>query len=379
VNTTTRSAVLVLAVTAALLLLPGRASAEPQFSVRKGVGCQACHVNQSGGGMRTQYGSSFSQTDLPTVRLKGALNPNLTDWIQLGADIRGSHKTMLATKTKLATEAGFDEWETETTNSFEMPEGNLYLRVQPVPGYLTLYLDETLSPEGASAREAFVMVHDLPGGLFFKAGRFMLPFGLKIRDDEAFIRQQTGFTYADQDLGVEIGISPGPLFWSVAVSNGSGGGADPNQPKQITTRATLTGPWIQGGMSYSFNDTSTDEFRYHAHITGAHLGVRLGRFVLMGEFDWLHGTTDDRPWDQYAVYTEVDFEAIKGVWLKVKWEGYDPLMSLPENHRDRFVFGISWFPVQYVELRAEYRLNRDIPQRIDGNVDEVILELHAFL
>jgi len=369
-------------VAAALLLLPGRASAEPQFAARKGVGCQVCHVNQTGGGMRTQYGSSFSQTDLPSKRMKGALNPNLTDWIQLGADIRGTWQMSMETHTKLPSEEaedGFIEWDREATNSFEMPEGNLYLRVQPVPGYLTLYLDETVSPEGASAREAFVMVHGLPAGLYFKAGRFMLPFGLKVRDDEAFIRQQTGFTYATQDLGVEIGISPGPFAMSLAVSNGSGGGADPNMPKQITTRATLTGTWLQGGASYSFNDTSTDDFRFHTHVVGGHLALRLGRLVFLGEFDFLTGFTDDRPWSQYAIFTEVDFELLKGIWLKARWEGYDPLISLEENHRDRFVFGLSWFPVQYVELRAEYRLNRDIPQRIDGNVDQVVLEIHGFL
>jgi hypothetical protein len=366
---------LALGLAALLLLLPGTAHAEPQLAVRKGVGCNVCHVNQSGGGMRTEYGTAFSQTDLPTKRLKGALNPNITPWIQLGADVRMSHKTLLPAKTAL----GDDTWETTASNSFEMPEGNLYLRVQPIPGYLSVYLDETVSPEGASAREAFVMIHGLPAGLYFKAGRFMLPFGLKVRDDEAFIRQQTGFTYANQDMGIELGIAPHPFALSIAVTNGSGGGGDPNQPKQVTASAALTGEWIRGAVSYSFNDTSTDEFRFHTHMAGGYVGLRLGRFYLLGEFDWMHGTTDERPWDQWALFAELHFEAIKGVYLRFRFEAFDPLVSLQENERDRFVFGFSWFPVQYVELRGEYRMNRDIPQMIDGNVDEVILEIHAFL
>lgn len=365
---------------ATLLLACSPALAEPQFALRKSAGCEACHVNQSGGGMRAEYGTSFSQTDVPMRRLPGALDPNLGKWITLGADVRAVHKSRLRTKTELpAGDGDVVEWESQASNSFEMPEGNVYVRVEPIHGHLTLYLDETVSPEGASAREAFVMVHGLPAGLWFKAGRFMLPFGLRIRDDEAFIRQQTGFTYANQDLGLEIGVAPYPFSLAVAVSNGSGGGADPNSPKQVTASAALVGPWLRGGLSFSFNDTSTEQFRFHTWVAGGHLGLRLGRLVLLGEFDWLHGLTDTQPWDQWAFFSEADFEALKGLWFKLRFEAFDPLVSLDENERDRFVFGLSWFPVQYLELRAEYRLNRDIPQRIDGNVDEVILEIHGYL
>ena len=61
------------------------------------------------------------------------------------------------------------------------------------------------------------------------------------------------------------------------------------------------------------------------------------------------------------------------------FEGFDPLTSLKNNARDRFVFGMSWFPLPMCEIRAEYRLNRDIPQRIEGNADEIVIELHGFL
>jgi hypothetical protein len=101
--------------------------------------------------------------------------------------------------------------------------------------------------------------------------------------------------------------------------------------------------------------------------------------TLLGEVDWIRGITSPDDYDQLALYTETNYEVLKGLYGRFVFEAFDPLTSLDENERDRFVFGISWFPIQLLEVRAEYRLNRDIPQRVDATADEVIVELHGFL
>ena len=49
----------------AALGLAASASAEPRFALREGLACSACHVNRTGGGMRTPFGVAWAQTHCP--------------------------------------------------------------------------------------------------------------------------------------------------------------------------------------------------------------------------------------------------------------------------------------------------------------------------
>lgn len=371
------SAARVAAALAALVasLSTGAALAEPRFAVREGMPCSHCHVNRTGGGMRTPFGVAWSQTHAPTWRLPGVVEPRVGYTLAFGANVRLNNRTVFPSHTQIADQ----QYDSPASNSFGMTEANIYIRSDLVEEYLTLYVDETIAPEGAANREAFVLLHGLPLDGYVKAGRFLLPHGLRLLDDAAFIRQETGFTYANQDLGIELGISPGPLSLSVAITNGTAGGFDDNLVKQVSTWFEGIWDWGRAGASFAWNDGSGGEFTAHTFTTGIHGGVRAGRLMLLGEFDWIRGVTDGETYDQWALYTGVDFEAYKGLWVHFAFEAFDPLMGMANNERDRFVFGLSWFPIQFLEIKAEYRLNRDIPQRIQGNPDELIFEIHGFL
>ncbi|HTM22431.1 MAG TPA: hypothetical protein VL172_18045, partial [Kofleriaceae bacterium] len=354
--------------------LAGAARAEPRFAVREGARCSLCHVNQTGGGMRTPFGASFAQTNLAMVRTRGVFDPRLGESVSLGANLRLANRTLLPAHTSLD---GVDR-KTRTHNSFDITEGNLYL-LAAASDRLAVYFDETVTPEAASSREAFLLVHDLPHGAWVKAGRFMLDYGLRIPDDQAFIRGQTGFNYANADLGLEAGIAPGPVQLVVALTNGSLGGSDPNRAKQVTAHATVTSGHAQAGLGLAWNDTSAEDFTFQQITAGGHLAGRLGRLVLLGELDWIRGDSGTDAYQQWALYSEADFEARQGLFVRAGFEAFDPLRSLAENERDRFRVGVSWFAMQLVELRAEYWLNRDIPQRVDGNADALIVEVNGYL
>jgi len=350
------------------------AAAEPRFAVREGMRCAHCHVNRTGGGMRTPFGVSFAQTGLPTFRMPAPFDPALGASVAIGANLRLSHLTTMPAQTSIADTVRTSD----ASNSFDMTEGNLYIRADIVPDRLTIYIDETIAPEGASAREAFVLVSG-PMGSYIKAGRFLLPFGLRIPDDDAFIRRETGFTYANQDLGVELGIAPHPFSLSVAVTNGSLGGSDPDPFKQVTASADVVWSWGRAGLSFAYNDTSSDDFDLQTIAGGAHVGMRLGRLIALAELDWVHGSGSGETWDQWMLYAAADFEVLKGLYLQFDFQANDPLLSMKNNERDRFSVGVSWFPIQLLEIRARYRINRDIPQRVSGNADDLLIEVHGVL
>ena len=94
----------------ALLALSMPAQAEPYLAVRSGQSCSACHVNPTGGGKRTEYGTLYGYSALPAGRLenifKSAAKSNaeqgtaapgwdgrITDYLAVGADLRASFQS----------------------------------------------------------------------------------------------------------------------------------------------------------------------------------------------------------------------------------------------------------------------------------------------
>ncbi len=363
-----------LAVCLLAALWAASAHAEPRFAVREGLDCSACHVNRTGGGMRTAFGIAWAQANLATWRAPGAFDPRLGERVAIGADLRLDERSILPANTQL----GGVAYHAPPSSSFEGSEGNLYLRADAIPEHLAVYIDETVAPEGASNREAFVLLHGLPLNGYVKAGRFLLPYGLRIQDDTAFMRQQTGFTFANPDLGLEIGIAPRPFMASIAVSNGSLGGPDTNLAKQITGQFGVLVPWGRLSASVAYNDTSLPAFPFKTLTAGLHAGLRLARLTLLGSVDWIHAIVQPANFDQYTLFTEADFEAWQGLHLRGRFEAFDPSVQIKQNERDRFIAGAGWFPIAWLELRAEYRINRDIPQRVAGNANEILWQIHGF-
>ncbi|MBI4409652.1 MAG: hypothetical protein HY561_08095 [Gemmatimonadetes bacterium] len=346
---------------AALLLewIPTAAAAEPYLAVRTGLQCSQCHTNRTGGGGRNAFGNIYGQTRLP-LRPTGFRGRSLNDFAAVGGNLRVAAFGTIGRSTPRA--------------AVEIDESNVQLELRPVADRLTVYFDETLGPAGASAREAFVLLEGLPANGYVKAGKFLLPYGLRLPDDREFIREQTGFTYDTPDQGLELGIEPGSLTIVVALSNGSQGAAEADDAKQITGSVALALRRLRLGASASRNEGGGSR----RTVLGGYAGVSTGRITLLGEADLVRddGAASGRV-ERLAAYVEGDVLLRRGLNVKLTYGFLDPDTEIAENARVRARFGVEAFPVAFLQLSAFYTLLQDIPQaRTD--VDRVSLEMHAY-
>src|ERR1700730_3668227 len=179
----------------ALCLAAARARAEPYLAVQLGLKCGQCHVNPTGGGLRTTFGDTIAQTVLPARHLDTALD----NWTgQVDPDLRGGGDCRFdASVTQLPHARSIQQFAVEQTR--------VYLEADVIPNRLLAYVDEQVAPGGALNREAYVMYWSATHDCSFKAGQIYLPFGLRLQDQTAFILTATGVNMTTPDQGVELG------------------------------------------------------------------------------------------------------------------------------------------------------------------------------
>jgi hypothetical protein len=276
----------------------------------------------------------------------------LSDMVSMGANFRVDNETLFESETSQGDRA-------ETSNEFRISEANVYFQVDLIPSILVFYIDQTLTPLTAN-REAFGLLQGLPGDSYVKMGRMLLPYGLRLLDDDAFIRNRTGYTYDRHDKGAELGLEPGPLSLVGNVTN---------------TRTSVVGSvvyqhWRLGG-SWARETT-----RSNSNSVGAFGGVTLGRLTLLGEADFItEGDTD-----KIAVMTEISFLVLKGMNFKTVYEFFDGDRDIPNENdgQTRLTLGVEPFVTQFLQVGLFYRSNNFIPQNLSQNQDQLVLQFHAF-
>jgi len=339
-----------------LLLVTTPAAAEPYLALRTGLKCSSCHTNLTGGGNRNAFGAIFAQTQLP-MKTGTVVSKNLTDFLMIGWDLR--------------VEASGTFKESTPRTSIGLDVAQLYAAAELLENRLVLYIDQTVGPDRAVAREAFGMVKRLPGESYIKAGKFLLPYGLRLQDDAEYIRERTGFSYHTPDQGVEVGLEPGPVTFSVALTNGNAGAAENDDGKQVTSSAVVVTRRFRIGASGSINDASASR----REVVGGFGGFSVGPLVILGELDHI----TDKPVQgdtvkQLAAYGEADWLLLRGLNAKVTYGWLDPNTDIAENERIRARFGLEFFPTPFLRFAGFYSLLEDIPQATTTNLDRWAIE-----
>ena len=352
------------ALVAGLLLLP--AQAEPYLAIKNNTQCSTCHVNPAGGGARNSYGAYYGTHVLPQTA--GSVNlfdaGKLGDTLRIGADLRANYNQS-------------DRDQGEDSRGFETQSGQLYLVLQPKDSRFSLYIDEQIAPGGALNREAFILTQ-LSDKHYLKAGRIMLPYGLRLEDDTAFIRQASGFNFDTGDNGVELGLQYSKTLFNLALSNGSSGQTNDDNRLQLLGRAEYLGDNWRLGASALYNDAVAGA-RTQANIFG---GFFWRGWIFLAELDHIEDESVSLVAGEFqrqrVGLVEINRELRKGLNLKLTSEYLDPDSHIAENQRTRYSLLLEYTPFANLQIRGGLRQGEDIPQRDAGNYLDAFAQLHFY-
>lgn len=347
---------------ALLILLIGTASAaaEPYLAVRTGLACHICHANPVGGGLRTPFGNAYAQSTLPARPLidNGLWTGSIAGRFGIGGDARWSARH-------------FENEDRDDSLEFETDRVTLYGLVKPVE-HVTLYLDQQVAPGSSTSREVWFKLDYQ--SFYLRGGKLFLPYGWRLEDDTALVREATGINFATADEGVEVGYLSAHLTAQLAVTNGNGGGPEIDDGKQGTLRiAYLPGP-AQLGLSGSYNDTDAGD----RAMGGVFAGLRTGPIAWLAEWDRI--SDDDVPGDgdadQHVALLEANIAFLPGHNLKLTVEG----QWFDGDEDDRFRYSGVWeyTPMSFTQFRLGIRArDSDDPREVLNN-EEYFLQAHLF-
>jgi hypothetical protein len=342
-------------------------AAEPYLAVRQGLACSGCHVNPTGGGLRNAAGNAFAQNELAARRIdtgEAQWLGEMNRFISLGGDFRGS-----------ATYTDFPDGDNQDL-AFAVDELRAYLDIHVIPERLSVYFDQRLAPGGSRNLEAYARVSlDESNRYYVKAGQLYLPFGLRLEDDTAFVRQVSGISFDTPDNGVELGLQNGSWNAQIAISNGTAGGAESGSGKQWSLRGEHVRSLWRLGASYNFNDANSTE----RHMAALHAGLRTGPIVWLGEVDYIEDRGlaggDLRRW---VGLIEGNWMPRRGHNLKVTVETFEPDTETDDDEQDRYSLVYEYSPFQFLQVRGGLRFYDDIQGVDQQNRRFGFIELHGF-
>jgi hypothetical protein len=362
---------------AGLALSTAPVRAEPYLAVANGYKCTQCHVNPTGGGLRTAFGDVFAQTLLPARHLDVGTDSwagQLSRFLSIGGDLRFD-----ASSTQAA--------HTQTLNQFQMEQTRVYLEASVIPERLLVYVDEQLAPGGALNREAWGMWWSSDHSWYLKAGQMYLPFGLRLQDQTALIQQASGINMTTPDQGVELGWLRGHWDGQLAVSNGTAGAAASGNGKQSSLQVSWVEPAWRLGVAGNYDDAGSGGNKSAAALFG---GLRTGPVAWLGQAELIGVHTAAVPAtggssvtpagsvQMIATLLEADWGFARGNNLKITDEFLNPDRRVGHGEQTRWSLVYELTAVQFVQLRIGTRLSDGIPQDPAEHTRLYFLELHGF-
>lgn len=342
------------------------AEALPRYTARYEQKCGLCHVNPSGGGLRTSYATqNLIPQEIAWLRSKSEalseIESKISKQILIGADFRTFY-------------VGGNTEETHL-NFFQM-QSDLYLGFQPDPRVTLLY---DRAPSGSY--ETFAMAYLRPS-LYLKAGRFVPSYGWKFDDHTMFVRSELGFMPpSNSDVGLEAGFSHGSLDAQAAVVNGNPGGTFDTDTKAAGVINAVVrrrvGP-VGAAIGWSGYHRPTPTRKTNRHGFYGYLTWR--GFTWLGEADMERVKDAGAPAVNRVVTSqELSYLLRRGLELKATYDFYDPDREHEFGAKVRWGGGVFTMPYTYLALEGLVRKVDYDSGVAYGGVDftETVVQLHV--
>ena len=341
------------------------AFAEPYFAVQTGLKCMNCHSNPTGGGLRNAFGKTWGETALPsrTIEIeREAMGDTLSRFLAVGTNLR-------------ATGTYVDIPNETSQNEFDIEEARLYVELIAIPDRLSLYFDQRIAPGGSNNLEAFARYGSANRTWYVKAGQMYLPYGWRLEDDSAFVREASGINMFAPDRGVEAGVELGPLSAQLAVTNGTAGGPEEDRGKQYSGRAEFVQSIWRFGISASYNDSDAGNRKLGALFAG----LKTGPIAWLGEAGYIiDASFPEGERTQQVGLLEANWLLSKGHNLKLTAEHFEPDDDVDEDERARYSLVYEHTPIQFLQLRIGARVYDGIPQNDLENRRIAFVQVNGF-
>ncbi|HEX9828793.1 MAG TPA: hypothetical protein VGB10_01160 [Bacteroidota bacterium] len=337
----------------------------PRFASRTGYSCKNCHVNPTGGGMRSPFGVSYGTDELPIKSWQEEFaleefSTNITDFLSYGADFR----MLYFYQTK-------DNGSNDRSSFFPM-QADVYFNFA-LSRKINLYVNPAFGPY--VRYEVFGLAKILPANGYIKLGRFTPSYSLRLDDHTSYVREATPFrNNTGQQTGIEVGIAPDPISIVAAITNGVVGDRSSVVPKALYARADAR-------FDAGFANVMLGASVYNDKAGGADLMMLSGfgaltfadRLTLVGEIEQIEGNSPlmsvngDRntrngagaQLTQRAVMLEASYVLTEGFDLKLMYDVFDPNVDFQTGVATRYSGGFEFFPFSGVEVRPLVRYTDD--------------------
>ncbi|HET7498115.1 MAG TPA: hypothetical protein VFM00_07425 [Candidatus Eisenbacteria bacterium] len=314
----------------------------PRYSARYQQTCALCHVNPTGGGLRTSYATekiipeeiAWRRGGLPALE---DVAPSIARHVQVGTDFR------------------------EVYVGADLPQDHLNFFQMQADLYFSFQLDSTVAlyyDRGESGSYELFGLDYLRPELYVKAGRFVPSYGWKFDDHTMFVRAELGFMPpANSDVGLEAGYARGPLDLQAAVVNGNRGLVMDSDTKVAgVVNAVFRHRLGPVGASLGGAAYHQPGFARDYDTWGLYGYLTWNRLTWLAEGDFFQNRPAGGPATIGAVTShEVTVLVRQGLELKGTYDFFDPDRDKASGAKSRYGGGVAVMPRPYAACEALVR------------------------